>query len=205
MFHPCYFHHSGSILAIFIIVGAITLIQFVLTEKSADSELRGRGVNDSPLSQKAPKLQYWEAPQPMCNGKPDDSIAAYHLESIASERNTLKHDPVCLANSCSSNSLCFLGTCFCKPGYEGEDCAVKKVPANPWYIDFCPNLHLTNTLNVTTPLELLGGEYSRKDTVIGEQRPGAFAYLCFSHPNYGTAVVPFSLWHAAQEAEGERI
>jgi hypothetical protein len=203
MFHPCNFHRPGSILVIFIVVGAITLIQFVLPHKSAVSELRGQLINDSPISQHAPKLQYWEAPHPKCNGKPDDSLAAYHHESIASERITVKHDPLCLSNSCGSNSLCFLGACFCKPGYEGEECAVKKVPANPWYIDFCPNLLLSDTLNVTTPLASLGGEYSRKDIVDGEQRPGVFAYLCFSHPNYGTAVVPFSLWHAAQEAEGK--
>ena len=33
-------------------------------------------------------------------------------------------------------------------------------------------------------------------------RPDTCAYLCYSHPTYGTAVVPISLWQAAQKAEG---
>lgn len=188
---------------IFIIVGFIAFVQFVLTDKSVGNDLRGQGVAINPLSQQAPKLQYWEAPQPKCSGKVDEPLSLHHPDSIVSERNIAEHDPLCSASVCGSNSVCFLGTCFCKPGYEGVDCAVKKIPANPWYTAFCPNLLSTDTLNVTTPVELLGGEYSKRNTTRGEQKSGAFAYLCFSHPNYGTAVVPFSLWRAAQEAEGK--
>ena len=174
------------------------------------------------------RTNFWEAPQPKCSSLIDKksvtSSKITHLHDRQShlekkEIELMKEDPTCLKNVCSNTSFCFLGACFCHPGYEGKECSSRKSPSNPWYTASCPNLLSTSTADMTVPLHTLGGEYSEikknskegstedststvRNSCVGSVNPSACAYLCYSHPMYGTAVVPHSLWHAAQEAEG---
>ena len=139
----------------------------------------------------------------------------YHVTN--NEIRIMKDDPMCSKYVCSNTSFCFLGACFCHPGYEGDECTTKINPSNPWYTKSCPNLLSTSTADMTVPLHLLGGEHTQvkqnskdgsanyssvENNCAGLVNPTACAYLCYSHPLYGTAVVPNSLWHAAQDAEG---
>jgi len=86
--------------------------------------------------------------------------------------------------------------------------------ANPWYTAYCPNLAETRkggaTYNETTPVDELGGEFfsfGASSTSSNACAPminqPACAYLCYSHPHYGTAVVPKSLWKTAQKLEND--
>ena len=179
------------------------------------------------------KTNFWEAPHPQCSAVINTTSVESnqinrwhdrlsHLEKF--EIKLLKDDPVCLKNICPNTSFCFLGACFCHPGYEGEKCSLRKIPGNPWYTESCPNLLSTSTADMTVPLHMLGGEYSQVNHVpeegspenstftssvpvrnkcVGSPNPTACAYLCYSHSAYGTAVVPHSLWQAAQDAEGD--
>jgi hypothetical protein len=179
------------------------------------------------------KTNFWEAPLPKCsaiinttsldsnqNNRWHEHLS--HLEKY--EIKLLKDDPVCFKNICPNTSFCFLGACFCHPGYEGEVCSIRTIPGNPWYTESCPNLLSTSTADMTVPLHMLGGEYSQvnrdseegsgeipsfslsvpvRNKCVGSANPTACAYLCYSHAAYGTAVVPNSLWQAAQDAEGD--
>eukprot|EP01041_Mallomonas_annulata_P003088 gene3088-6060_t len=111
----------------------------------------------------------------------------------------IRNDPLCTKYECPVNSICYLGSCPCKPGYGGENCELHLKIPNPWYFTNCPNLQMTDTLDINIPLSKLGGEYDEKHSI---KDPKFCSYLCYSHPNYGTAVVPLSLWKAAQLAEG---
>jgi hypothetical protein len=105
------------------------------------------------------------------------------------------------------HSECFLGSCVCHPGYDGENCDVPLSPANKWYTRHCPNLLSANTANESLPLELVGGEYwvsgVAEESKCLPANPHFCSYLCFSHNSVGTARVPVSLWRAAQKAEGD--
>jgi hypothetical protein len=65
-------------------------------------------------------------------------------------------------------------------------------------------------MDIDTPLDQVGGEHTKIKATVKSSKTGHpsdkpltyTAYLCFSHPSYGTAVVPKSLWHSAQTAEG---
>jgi hypothetical protein len=66
-------------------------------------------------------------------------------------------------------------------------------------------------MDIDTPLNQVGGEHTKKTTNeptksrsrhLSDKPLTYTAYLCYSHPSYGTAVVPKSLWHSAQTAEG---
>jgi len=72
---------------------------------------------------------------------------------------------------------------------------------NPWYTKNCPNLRMVNTLDIDLPIHLVGGEHDQHYSALFE--PKYCAYLCYSHHSYGTAIVPKSLWRAAQKAEGD--
>ena len=59
----------------------------------------------------------------------------------------------------TKHSICFLNKRFCHPGYTNENCDIKLVPANPWYISNCPNLNKEITYDLNTPLnELSNGQ-----------------------------------------------
>jgi len=78
--------------------------------------------------------------------------------------------------------------------------------ANPWYTADCPNLQDTNsTLNVDRLGSDLGGIKDCPDGLAQHVSLGTglsyCAYLCYSTPLVGTAIVPHSLWKMAQQAE----
>ena len=117
--------------------------------------------------------------------------------------------------SCPKNSFHFFGTCPCFPGYTGAECDEVLPVANVWYTAYCPNLEATrkggSTYSAATPVEELGGEFYSFGGGGGGGKSGnacapmkkqpACAYLCYSHPSYGAAAVPESLWRTAQRAE----
>lgn len=95
----------------------------------------------------------------------------------------------------------FFGKRMCLPGYAPDGCTARLAVANPWYTADCPNLQnvLGNTLDVSTPEVGLGGRVGCAGALqvpTGEITP--CAYLCYSHPQYGTAIVPHALWRRAQ-------
>ena len=231
---------AGTLLLAFTLFASLALLKIYLTSNGP-----GRSVS-YPFGQtfyqenlfmttihRGQKSNFWEAPLPKCSAV----INTTSLESNQSNRwhehlshlekyeiKLLKDDPVCLKNICPNTSFCFLGACFCHPGYEGEECSSRKIPGNPWYTESCPNLLSPSTADMTVPLHMLGGEYSQGNHVpeegsggnssfslsvpvrnkcVGSSNPTACAYLCYSHSAYGTAVVPHSLWQAAQDAEGD--
>lgn len=104
---------------------------------------------------------------------------------------------------CPDNSFSYFDTCPCFPGYTGATCEEKlaATQANPWFTASCPNLKQTVTYSVDTPLSELGGEFSSAKSCQPMKKQQACAYLCYSHPSYGAAVVPTSLWSTAQSAE----
>jgi len=53
----------------------------------------------------------------------------------------------------NKHSVCFIGKRFCHPGYTGELCDEKLVPANPWYTADCKNLKQDITFDIDMPLE----------------------------------------------------
>jgi SAM-dependent methyltransferase len=138
----------------------------------------------------------------------ESNVISQHC--LPSDRYYLKHHSVLSINkrlnfdSCtqtvlSPNSLCFFGDILCKPGYGGADCLTKVL--NPWYSKHCPNLNMSDSLDIHLPLNLTGGEHDARYQLGID--PKFCSYLCFSHQLYGTAVVPISLWRAAQKAEGD--
>jgi len=170
----------------------------------------------------------WILTTPLCSDL--TSVVNNSAKVIKVSKNTedveiIKNDPLCSKRSCGKHSYCFLGACVCHPGYSGDKCNVKMNIANPWYTYSCPNLHTEFTMDINVPLNLTGGEHSvhmnsslkhitssainsidkksiSKHHCVPPASAEVCAYLCYSHPTYGTAVVPFSLWHAAQVAEG---
>lgn len=120
----------------------------------------------------------------------------------------IKDDTFCKNSTCSQHSSCFLGSCPCHPGYGGKKCDMKLSVSNMWYTKHCPNLQQQSTLDIHVPLTLVGGEHPKTIDTMSEKRceppahPKTCAYLCYSHNSYGTAIVPISLWKAAQSAEG---
>jgi hypothetical protein len=242
LFHFDCFHKfsAGTLLLAFALFVSLALLKIHLTSNGPGRSVSypyGQTIYQENLFMttvhRGHKTKFWEAPLPKCsalinttslesnqNSRWHDRLS--HLEKY--EIKLLKDDPVCLKNICPNTSFCFLGACFCHPGYEGEECSSRKIPGNPWYTESCPNLLSTSTADMTVPLHMLGGEYSQANYVpeegsgenssfslsvpvrnkcVGSSNPTACAYLCYSHAAYGTAVVPHSLWQAAQDAEGD--
>lgn len=148
----------------------------------------------------------------------DPTICTDLHHNASTRANTVTHtftDTQCARKPCNLHSFCYLGVCVCHPGYD-QDCNHRMEVANPWYTAFCPNLQHDLTFNITTPIHLLGGEYTQfTDTnpsavsaasvasvdKFCRQKLKACAYLCYAHPLYGTAVVPLALWQQAQIVE----
>ena len=117
----------------------------------------------------------------------------------------------CKENQCPLHSFCYLGSCVCYPGYTNYNCD-KKLTYEigfPFKIYDCPNLLKNDTIQLDVSIEFIGGEHSTKSkentTLLCEPPTNqAFcSYLCYSHEDYGVAVVPKSLWQHAQSAEGK--
>ena len=157
--------------------------------------------------------------------------AACVLDCIATDPPTasLNTQPqrVCNAQSCSQHSTCFLGACLCDPGFTGHRCTQRLADmkaANPWYTADCPNLQAVDTLDENVSFASLRG---KRDCCVKEscgalahlpssvQRRfarirannmgtglGGCAYLCYAQAMTGTTIIPWSLWTAAQQAEG---
>lgn len=133
------------------------------------------------------------------------SVVSNKLRSVSYRKNEstvefILDDILCTTKPCVTNSHCYLGACFCKPSFAGETCNKKLTVANPWYTKLCPNLEMIDTNNASLPLQFVGGEHDYRHT---GSDPKFCAYLCYSNPQYGTAVVPKSLWLAAQKAEAD--
>jgi len=96
----------------------------------------------------------------------------------------------------------FFGWKMCFPGYATPGCVSRLQMANPWYSSDCPNLQdaAGNTMNIDIQAAQLGGKAGCSSYVGEEISP--CAYLCYAHPDYGTAVVPTVLWRNAQAGEG---
>jgi len=112
-------------------------------------------------------------------------------------------------NFCPLHSFCYLGACVCHPGYNSYNCDKKLTYENgfPYNILDCPNLIMNDTIQLDTPITLIGGEHSTKIAnktllCLPPTNPYFCSYLCYSHQDYGVAVVPKSLWYHAQLAEG---
>lgn len=221
---------AGTILLVFALFLMLALVKMNLTSTGLGYSITNPF--GQPSNQESLRINFWEAPEPKCGTVVDDNSVTSRLPIHSRDRQShlknieiklIRDDPICLKNICPNTSFCYLGACFCHPGYEGKDCSLKKEPSNPWYTKHCPNLLSTNTANMTVPLHMLGGEYSQPDhdsregsadnsssssirinrnKCEGSVNQKACAYLCYSHPAYGTAVVPHSLWHAALNAEG---
>jgi len=113
----------------------------------------------------------------------------------------LSHSFHCSNSTCGPNSFCFLGKCVCHPGYSpSSGCKSRLEVANPWYTTECPNLEKEETYREDIELEELGGwkncSFEYQSSILSY-----CAHLCFSHPSYGVAAVPLSLWKRAQIAE----
>mmetsp|Transcript_52930 Transcript_52930/g.96898 ORF Transcript_52930/g.96898 Transcript_52930/m.96898 type:complete len:313 (-) Transcript_52930:71-1009(-) len=91
---------------------------------------------------------------------------------------------------------------MCFPGYAAPDCTSRLHPANAWYTQDCPNLQdpTGNTFDLNTPTSSLGGK-TGCSTFTGVGSISPCAYLCYSHPSYGTATVPNTIWKSAQFQE----
>ena len=100
-----------------------------------------------------------EAEGPYCTSTQHEKM----LESSRYHENILrqmKFDSLCRNSTCGEHSTCFLGSCPCHPGYGGKKCDQKLTVANMWYTKNCPNLSFRNTLDITLPLESVGGTVS---------------------------------------------
>ena len=127
------------------------------------------------------------------------------ITKLKDENNQLKktcekkREPkICEANS---HSVCFIGKRFCHPGYTGDDCNQKLVPANPWYSEDCPNLRQDITFDIDMPLEM----FYTKDNCSTEEISGitGCANLCFSHPVSGVPQIPLVFWKQVQANEAK--
>lgn len=136
---------------------------------------------------------------PVCLLNEHSSHLLRHRLSSSIKHGQSLMDFQCTQSPCNKHSICFLGDCVCKPGYIGDNCDEKTT--NPWYSKHCPNLGMEDTIDINLSISSVGGEHdSRHDS---RSEPKFCSYLCYSHVNYGTAVVPVSLWKAAQQAEGD--
>jgi hypothetical protein len=198
-------------------VGRLVVIAMVVIAFVQFKDLLGNGIALHWVSENISigdvqiKSSRWETIPTKCT---QVSSAAYSKEILAPHHGKeLPTDPMCQKSKCPQNSFCFLGSCPCHPGYSGESCETKVdiAAANPWYTKNCPNLQKSFTVDIDAPLSEVGGEHSYKrnastsssgEACIPPAHPKRCAYLCYSHPTYGTAVVPKSLWLAAQRAEG---
>lgn len=105
---------------------------------------------------------------------------------------------------CSGNGVCFLGECFCYPAYRGGKCEERFEPANPWYTTDCPNLLGQRTFhrNATGAQLSSGRGCNPPGTTPSKIKDLSYcAYLCYSHPEHGVALIPTYIWHAAQVEE----
>jgi SAM-dependent methyltransferase len=105
--------------------------------------------------------------------------------------------------ACNKHAFCFLGACYCHPGYDSSTHCTKKLPItklNPWQSKGCLALKKEKTFYSNMSLENIGAEFHRDGSLCPKYIKSC-AYLCFSHITYGVAVVPRSLWLQAQQAE----
>ena len=215
----------GSAALVLLLLLLITCLQIRLSSRHNDvggghsSAIERKSMRRGVLQQTAP---HWEVPHAKCSkvfysGEQPVFVTSYwkahhhpqHTQEMISKTNehrahVIKNDPMCTTTLCTKHSICFLGACICHPGWHGDACDQKLEPANPWYTTNCPNLLMENTLDVSVPLNMTGGEYplSSPNTCPATSVTKVCSYLCYSHHAYGTAVVPYSLWQAAQVAEG---
>lgn len=124
------------------------------------------------------------------------------------EKNNERSKHMCpgdtLDSHCGGQGTCFFGKCFCYPGWQGSTCKEVLRPANPWYTKDCPNLQAgtKTTFEVDTAFEKLGGALDCRPSDTGPPSKLSYcAYLCYSHPDYGVAMVPRSIWTEAQRSE----
>ena len=118
----------------------------------------------------------------------------------------------------------FFGQKMCHPGYGPHNsCTERLHPSNPFYTADCPNLDFKkNGDNTMWPLgdprdeksdddnasissfsiADLGGRHGCDPPLDTWNKPFICAYLCYSHQQYGVAIVPKTIWYAAQEQEG---
>lgn len=170
----------------------------VLTLAQADAgERRGNATHHSAVR------------RPYCSS-PDAVCAATHPPADGI-------DARCEKSPCPQNSYCFMGKCYCHPGYatphgkkavakQGGACT-RRLPlshSNQWYTGDCPNLRQNRTFDVEFPLDFFGGEFRKGGTTCPRGFPTkSCQYLCFADNDVGVAVVPKSLWHYAQKAEAD--
>ena len=116
----------------------------------------------------------------------------------------------------------FFGQKMCHPGYGPHNsCTERLHPSNPFYTADCPNLDVKkNGDNTMWPLNDprdeksdgnsiksfsitdLGGRHGCDPPLDTWNKPFICAYLCYSNQHYGVAIVPKTIWYAAQEQEG---
>jgi len=115
---------------------------------------------------------------------------------LIQHRERIREQEPCKPNS---HSVCFIGKRFCHPGYTGDDCSQKLVPANPWYSEGCPNLKQDITFDINMPLEM----FYTKDNCSSKEISGitGCANLCFSHPVSGVPQIPLAFWKQVQANE----
>jgi len=113
-------------------------------------------------------------------------------------RERISEKKLCEPNS---HSVCFIGKRFCHPGYTGDDCSQKLVPANPWYSEDCPNLKQDITFDINMPLEM----FYTKDNCSSKEISGitGCANLCFSHPVSGVPQIPLAFWKQVNKNEAD--
>ena len=113
------------------------------------------------------------------------------------QKTNQKSDSSCV--HINKHSTCFLGRIFCHPGFTGDRCETRMVPANPWYTAHCPNLAQDLTYNVQTPItEFSNGKNCSAKSISGIT---GCAHLCYSHPLTGVAQVPLAFWIQVQKNE----
>jgi hypothetical protein len=93
------------------------------------------------------------------------------------DNSNLKHEFLSVKECISDkHSVCFINKRFCHPGYTGENCDTKLIPANPWYTSNCPNLNKEITYDIKTPLsDLSNGQDCNLDIISGVT---GCAHLC---------------------------
>tara|TARA_X000000368_G_scaffold380117_1_gene335690 strand:+ start:2207 stop:7276 length:5070 start_codon:yes stop_codon:yes gene_type:complete len=127
--------------------------------------------------------------------KKEKTTFSYWAHQIKEKHHNKVHINKSLFTSFFSKKMCY-------PGRTGENCTEQLHPANPWYVEDCPNLRLSDTLDLNASLKDLGGREGCQPPGNSMGLPLSYcAYLCYAHPLTGVTVVPFSIWKTAQVAE----
>ena len=140
-------------------------------------------------------LKKLETLQKSLPGKTEQLTFSYWAEQIKGKNTDKDYRNDALFTSFFSHKMCH-------PGRTGENCTEKLDPANPWYVEDCPNLLLSDSLDLNASLKNLGGHKGCHPAGNSMGLPLSYcAYLCYSHPLTGVTVIPFSIWKTAQVAE----